>query len=123
MTARAADRRDHPRARLCQRVAAVLCPRAALRMAEHGFSEDDVLQTVTAPERTYPCDHVGHPPGRRTYREVYYDLYVVLDIFSRYVVGWTVAAGEDAEIPKNLLEQAMTCTAARAACTPTAAPP
>ena len=37
----------------------------------------------------------------------YYDLYVVLDIFSRYVVGWTVAAREDAEIAKSMLEQAM----------------
>jgi hypothetical protein len=41
-------------------------------------------------------------------RSVYYELYVVLDIFSRCVVGWTVAAGEDAEIAKALLEQAMT---------------
>ena len=40
-------------------------------------------------------------------RGVYYDLYVILDIFSRYVVGWTVAAGEDAEIAKTMLEQAM----------------
>ena len=36
-------------------------------------------------------------------RGVYYDLYVVLDIFSRFVVGWTIAAREDAEIAKNLL--------------------
>lgn len=40
-------------------------------------------------------------------RGVYYDLYVVLDIFSRYVVAWTVAAGEDSEIAKTMLEQAM----------------
>ncbi len=40
-------------------------------------------------------------------RGVYYDLYVVLDIFSRYVVGWTVAAREDADIAKALLEQAI----------------
>ena len=40
-------------------------------------------------------------------RGVYYDLYVVLDIFSRFVVGWTIAAREDAEIAKNLLEHAM----------------
>ncbi len=39
-------------------------------------------------------------------RGVYYDLYVVLDIFSRYVVGWTVAAREDADIAKNLIEHA-----------------
>ena len=34
-------------------------------------------------------------------RGIYYDLYVVLDIFSRYVVGWTVAAGEDAGIARR----------------------
>jgi putative transposase len=40
-------------------------------------------------------------------RGVYYDLYVILDIFSRYVVGWTVAAREDADIAKAMLETAM----------------
>lgn len=40
-------------------------------------------------------------------RGVYYDLYVVIDIFSRFIVGWTVAACEDSEIAKALLEQAM----------------
>jgi putative transposase len=40
-------------------------------------------------------------------RGVYCDLYVVLDIFSRFVVAWTVAACEDSEIAKNMLEQAM----------------
>ncbi|OMH22908.1 IS3 family transposase, partial [Tersicoccus phoenicis] len=34
-------------------------------------------------------------------RGVYYDLYVVLDIFSRFVVAWTIAAREDAEIATN----------------------
>ncbi len=40
-------------------------------------------------------------------RGTYFDLYVILDIFSGYVVGWTVAAREDADIAKNLLEHAM----------------
>jgi len=40
-------------------------------------------------------------------RGVWYDLYVILDIFSRYVVGWTVAACEDSLIAKDLIEQAM----------------
>ncbi|CCG02800.1 transposase [Blastococcus saxobsidens DD2] len=40
-------------------------------------------------------------------RGVYYDLYVVLDIFSRYVVGWTVAAREDADIAKALIADAV----------------
>ena len=40
-------------------------------------------------------------------RGVYYDLYVVLDIFSRFVVAWTIAACEDSEIAKSMLEHAM----------------
>lgn len=40
-------------------------------------------------------------------RGLYYDLYVVLDIFSRFVVAWTIAACEDSEIAKALLEHAM----------------
>jgi putative transposase len=39
-------------------------------------------------------------------RGVYYDLYVILDIYSRYVVGWTVAAREDADIAKALIATA-----------------
>ena len=40
-------------------------------------------------------------------RGVYYDLYVLLDIFSRYVTGWTVAAREDAAIAANLIATAV----------------
>lgn len=40
-------------------------------------------------------------------RGVWFQLYVVLDIFSRYVVAWTVQAGEDSEIAKTMLEEAM----------------
>lgn len=40
-------------------------------------------------------------------RGVYYDLYVVLDIFSRFVVAWTIAACEDGDIAKAMLEEAM----------------
>jgi putative transposase len=39
-------------------------------------------------------------------RGVYYDLYVIIDIYSRYVVGWTVAAREDADIAKELIASA-----------------
>lgn len=40
-------------------------------------------------------------------RGVYYDCYVVIDIFSRYVVAWTVAASEDSEIAKELIADAI----------------
>jgi putative transposase len=33
----------------------------------------------------------------------YFYLYVILDIFSRYVVGWMVAPGESAELAKRLI--------------------
>ena len=39
-------------------------------------------------------------------RGVYYDLYVIIDIYSRYIVGWTVAAREDADIAKALIAAA-----------------
>lgn len=34
---------------------------------------------------------------------VYYDLYVIIDIFSRYVVGWMVAPTETAELAKTFI--------------------
>jgi putative transposase len=40
-------------------------------------------------------------------RGVYYDLYVILDIFSRYVLGWTVAARESAQIAEQLIADAI----------------
>jgi putative transposase len=36
----------------------------------------------------------------------YYYLYVILDVFSRYVVGWTVQHRETAQLAKVLIEQA-----------------
>ncbi len=42
--------------------------------------------------------------GARAY--VYYYLYVILDVFSRYVVGWTIAEGESAETARALIEWA-----------------
>ena len=41
----------------------------------------------------------------------YYYLYVILDIFSRYVVGWMVASVESAELAKKLI--AGTCSSQR----------
>ncbi|MFU8842145.1 MAG: DDE-type integrase/transposase/recombinase, partial [Nitriliruptoraceae bacterium] len=40
-------------------------------------------------------------------RGVYYDLYVIIDIYSRYVVAWTVANAEDGERAKDLIEAAL----------------
>jgi putative transposase len=38
---------------------------------------------------------------------IYYDLYVVLDIFSRYVVAWCVAPSESGELAKELIADAV----------------
>jgi putative transposase len=38
----------------------------------------------------------------------YYYLYVILDVFSRYVVGWTVKTGESAAVAEQLIAQALT---------------
>jgi putative transposase len=40
-------------------------------------------------------------------RGEYYDLYVVLDIFSRYVVAWCVAPAESGELAKELIADAV----------------
>lgn len=41
-------------------------------------------------------------------RGVYYELYVIIEIFSRYVVGWTVAAAETGELAESLIRQCLT---------------
>ena len=40
-------------------------------------------------------------------RGEYYDLYVVLDIFSRYVVAWLIAPAESGELAKDLIGDAV----------------
>jgi len=40
-------------------------------------------------------------------RGTYYDCYVIIDIFSRYVVGWTVELSEDSDIAAKLITQAL----------------
>ncbi len=54
-------------------------------------------------------DRLGRRPDSplRSSRGLFYDLYVVIDIFSRYVPGWLVAAHEDAELAKEFLEDAV----------------
>jgi putative transposase len=40
-------------------------------------------------------------------RGSWYFLYVILDVFSRYIVGWTVRHHENGELAKALIEQAI----------------
>jgi putative transposase len=40
-------------------------------------------------------------------RGIYYDLFVILDIFSRYIVNWTVAAAETGELAEAFIADAL----------------
>jgi putative transposase len=55
---------------------------------------------ATAPGQVFSWDITKlQGPGRGEY----FHLYVMLDIFSRYVVGWTVAATESADLAKAFI--------------------
>jgi putative transposase len=68
---------------------------------------------ATHPAKVKP-ELVAHAPGevyswditklRGPHRGVWYDLYVMLDIFSRYVVGWRVEATETAELATEFID-------------------
>jgi putative transposase len=59
---------------------------------------------ATAPNRVWSWDITKlHGPAKWTY----YYLYVILDIHSRYVTGWMLAAGESAALAEKLI--AATC--------------
>ena len=56
---------------------------------------------ATEPNRVYAWDITKlHGPQKWTY----YYLYVVIDIYSRYIVGWMVADRESSQLAKLLLE-------------------
>ena len=40
-------------------------------------------------------------------RGVFFDCYAIIDIFSRYIVGWTVAESEDSLIAEALIDDAI----------------
>ena len=44
---------------------------------------------------------------RGSERGVYYELFVIIDIYSRYVIAWTVAAAETGELAKEFIDAAI----------------
>ena len=94
-----------------------LCSQSTMHrvLREHGGAGERRRQ-ATHPARVRP-ELLATRPGqvwswditklRGPDRGVYYDLYVVLDIFSRFVVAFTVAAREDAQIATEMLAGAM----------------
>ena len=94
-----------------------LCSRSTMhRILRANDAAGERRAQATHPPRVKP-ELVATRPGqvwswditklRGPQRGVYYQLYVVIDIFSRYVVAWTVAAREDSELAKSMLQDAM----------------
>ena len=94
-----------------------LCSMSTMyRILRANHASGERRSQASHPPRTVP-ELLATKPGqvwswditklRGPQRGVYYDLYVVLDIFSRYVVAWTVAAREDSALATEMLEQAM----------------
>lgn len=44
---------------------------------------------------------------KTTARGVFYHLYVIIDVYSRYVVGWHVADGQDSLLARELIDDAI----------------
>lgn len=61
--------------------------------------------TATAPLQVWSWD-ITKLQGPE--RGVYYELFVIIDIFSRYVVGWTVAAAETGELAEAFIADCLT---------------
>lgn len=60
---------------------------------------------ATGPNQVWTWD-ITRLLGPRT--GVYYSLYVILDLYSRYVVGWMIAEGESASLAQTLLHETFT---------------
>ena len=84
-------------------------------LAEHGQVRERRAQrrhpvyvkpelVARAPNQVWSWD-ITKVPGPQ--RGVYFSLYVVLDIYSRYVVGWTLAHSESARIARGMLAAAV----------------
>lgn len=59
---------------------------------------------ATAPNQVWSWDITKL---RGPTRGVYFELFVIIDIYSRYVVGWTVAAAETGELAKEFIDAAI----------------
>jgi putative transposase len=71
------------------------------RQATHPATVKPEL-TAAAPNQVWSWDITKlHGPAKWTY----YYLYVIIDIFSRYVPGWMVATGESAALAEKLIEE------------------
>jgi len=94
-----------------------LCSQSSMhRVLRANRAAGERRSQATHPARTVPELHATRPGQvwswditklKGPQRGVYYDLYVIIDIYSRYVVGWTIAAREDSPIATALMRAAM----------------
>jgi putative transposase len=91
-----------------------LCSQSTMyRILRAAGESGERRRQATHPAKVKP-ELVAHKPGdifswditklRGPLRGVWYDLYVMLDIFSRYVVGWRVEATETAELAAEFID-------------------
>jgi putative transposase len=64
--------------------------------------------TTTAPQQVWTWDITKLPTFSRG---VYLNLYLILDLFSRYVVGWMISTKENAGLAKHLFTRTLTAHA------------
>ena len=76
------------------------CDRRHKRGAKHNYKKPELL--ATGPNQVWSWD-ITKLKGPRKWS--YFYLYVILDIYSRYVVGWLVAERESSELAKVLIDQ------------------
>ncbi len=68
------------------------------QLVHPAYSKPELL--ATGPNQLWSWDITKLPgPAKWTY----FYLYVILDVFSRYVVGWMIADGESAELARRLI--------------------
>jgi putative transposase len=72
------------------------------QLTHPAYAKPELL--AEAPNQVWSWD-ISKLKGPATW--TYYQLYVILDIFSRYVVGWTVQYREDKQVAKALIAQAV----------------
>ena len=71
------------------------------QVRRHAYKAPELL--ATGPNQVWSWDITKlKGPGRWNY----FCLYVIMDIFSRFVTGWCVATRESADIAKDLIDQA-----------------
>jgi putative transposase len=73
------------------------------RLSKHAPAQRPEL-LATGPNQVWSWDITKLKGPRKC---SYYYLYIILDVFSRYVVGWCIAEKENAEIAEALIEESL----------------